>query len=96
MSGSGNRFKSEKETLDDIIRTILAEGVPISNKTVIMQIMRQITDETDGSRQETLRILLQLVVGYMPDDPASEGGLAVGHARSAEAASFHSKQPLYA
>ncbi|QZY93014.1 MULTISPECIES: biofilm development regulator YmgB/AriR family protein [Pantoea] len=69
LSGTGNRFKSEKETLDDIIRTILAEGVPISNKTIIMQIMRQITDETDGSRQETLRILLQLVVGYTPDDP---------------------------
>lgn len=69
LLGSGSRFRSQKETLDDIVRTLLADGVQVSNKTIIMQIMRQITDETDGGRQDALRVLLELVVGYTPDDP---------------------------
>lgn len=69
LLGTGSRFESQKEMLDDIIRTLLADGVPVSNKTTIMQIMRRITDETDDGRQETLRVLLELVVGYTPDDP---------------------------
>jgi len=65
LLGSGSRFESQKETLDDL----LADGVPVSNKTIIMQIMRKITDEKDGVRQNTLRVLLELVVGYTPHDP---------------------------
>ena len=65
LLGSGSRFELQKETLDDL----LADGVPVSNKTIIMQIMRKITDEKDGVRQNTLRVLLELVVGYTPDDP---------------------------
>ena len=41
-----------EEALDDVIGCLLA-----------LQ-----TDESDVHRQETLRVLLQLVVGYTPDD----------------------------
>ena len=47
---------------------LLARGMPVSNKSIILQIMARLTDETDMYRQETLRVLLQLVVGYTPDD----------------------------
>ena len=69
LLGNGNRFTTQKEALDDVIRSIMVQGRPVSNKTIMLQIMARLTEETDVQRQETLRVLLQLVVGYTPDDP---------------------------
>ena len=55
--------------MDDVIRCLLARGTPLSNKSITLQIIARLTDETDVHRQETLRVLLQLIMGYTLDDP---------------------------
>ncbi len=65
----GDRYALQKETLDDIIHNLIYIGAPVNNKTIMRHIMNQLMVETNAERQEILRVLLQLIVGYTPDDP---------------------------
>ena len=68
LLGKGNCLSAQKEALDEVIACLRVRKTPVSNKSIILQIVARLTDETDVHRQETLRVLLQLVVGYTPDD----------------------------
>lgn len=68
LQSTGIRFVSQKVVLDDVIRSILALGEPVNNKTIIIGLMSRLAEETDLDRVEAMRDLLQLVVGYTPDD----------------------------
>ncbi|MDF7630335.1 biofilm development regulator YmgB/AriR family protein [Pantoea sp. Taur] len=65
----GDRYALQKETLDDIIHNLIYIGAPVNNKTIMRHIMNQLMVENNAERQEILRVLLQLIVGYTPDDP---------------------------
>ena len=65
----GDRYALQKEALDEMVRSFINWGTPVNNKTLMRHIMNQLMAENNAERQETLRVLLQLVVGYTPDDP---------------------------
>ncbi|MBK0089914.1 MULTISPECIES: biofilm development regulator YmgB/AriR family protein [Erwiniaceae] len=65
----GDRYALQKEALDNMIRSLIYIGVPVNNRTIMRRIMNQLLVETNAERQETLRVLLQLVVRFTPDDP---------------------------
>jgi hypothetical protein len=41
----------------------------VNNKTLMRHIMNQLMAENNAEKQETLRVLLQLVVGYNRNGP---------------------------
>jgi len=65
----GDRYALQKEVLDDMIRSLINRGASVNNKTIIRNIINQLMVDNNAERQETLRVLLQFVVGYTPDDP---------------------------
>lgn len=52
-----------------MVRSLIYRGAPVNNKFLMRHIINQFMGENNAERQDTLRVRLQLVVGYMSDDP---------------------------
>ncbi|MDF7649919.1 hypothetical protein F3J38_20615 [Pantoea sp. Acro-805] len=65
----GDRYALQKEALDEMVHSLINWGTPVNNKTLMRHIMNQLMAENNAEKQETLRVLLQLVVGYNRNGP---------------------------
>ena len=65
---------AQRNELEAAIQAILASSVQLSNKTLILHVIRELERERDAQRQTVLRDVLELIVTHTPDDA---GGHAV-------------------
>ncbi|WP_017348923.1 biofilm development regulator YmgB/AriR family protein [Pantoea sp. A4] len=61
-------LNEEAAVLDIIIRNVLAVEGRVSNKSVIISIVKALESTTDVAQADVLRRTLEIVVGYTPDD----------------------------
>ncbi|WP_058973964.1 biofilm development regulator YmgB/AriR family protein [Type-D symbiont of Plautia stali] len=74
MQNCGEALAAEHAELEAATQAILAPGGKLTNKTLIMYVIRELEREQDAQRQAVLRNVLELVVTHTPDDA---GGQAV-------------------
>lgn len=65
----GELFKPEVEVLERVIRNILTSGGHVSNKSIILCLIRELESTSDSEQLDILRKTLEMVVGRTPDDP---------------------------
>jgi len=65
----GELFKPEVEVLERVIRNILTSGGHVSNKSIILCLIRELEGTSDTAQLDILRRTLEMVVGRTPDDP---------------------------
>ncbi|NIF23944.1 biofilm development regulator YmgB/AriR family protein [Candidatus Pantoea multigeneris] len=58
----------EAAVLDIIIRNVLAAEGRVSNKSIIISLVKALESTRDEAQAEVLRKTLEIVVGYTPDD----------------------------
>ncbi|WP_255479036.1 biofilm development regulator YmgB/AriR family protein [Pantoea sp. ME81] len=74
LQNCGEALAAERDELEAAIQAILAPGGKLTNKTLIMHVIRELEREQNAQRQAVLRNVLELVVTHTPDDA---GGQAV-------------------
>ncbi|MGK9174352.1 transcriptional regulator [Yokenella regensburgei] len=65
---AGERLAEETEMLGMAVRTLIARGVPVTNKAIILQLIADIENAQSAARVNVLRQTLDIVVGRTPDD----------------------------
>ncbi|NIF23971.1 MULTISPECIES: biofilm development regulator YmgB/AriR family protein [Pantoea] len=68
LQNGGNALAAESQELEEAIQAILASGGKLTNKTLIIHIIRDLEHERDAQRQVVLRSVLELIVSHTPDD----------------------------
>lgn len=65
---AGPSLKDEATVLGVIIRNVLASEGQITNKAIIISLIRALESAQDDSEAHILRQTLEIVVGVTPDD----------------------------
>ena len=65
---AGPGLKDEAAVLGVIIRNVLASEGQITNKAIIISLIRALESTQDDSQAQLLRQTLEIVVGVTPDD----------------------------
>lgn len=65
---AGERLAEETEMLGLAVRSLIAKGIPITNKAIILQLIAEIEQTQSVARMNVLRQTLDIVVGRTPDD----------------------------
>ncbi|MDI9221405.1 biofilm development regulator YmgB/AriR family protein [Pantoea sp. EA-12] len=65
---AGPDLKDEAKILGVIIRNVLASEGQITNKAIIINLIRALESTHDDSQAQLLRQTLEIVVGVTPDD----------------------------
>ena len=65
---AGPGLKDEAAILGVIIRNVLASEGQITNKAIIISLIRALESTKDDSQAQLLRQTLEIVVGVTPDD----------------------------
>lgn len=65
---AGPGLKDETAVLDVIIRNVLASEGQITNKAIIISLIRALESIQDDSQAQLLRQTLEIVVGVTPND----------------------------
>lgn len=65
---AGPSLKDEATVLGVIIRNVLASEGQITNKAIIISLIRALESAQDDSEARILRQTLEIVVGVTPDD----------------------------
>jgi len=68
LQSSGDTLAAESQEFEDAILTILSSGGQLTNKTLILLVIRDLEQECDPQRQAVLRSVLELIVSHTPDD----------------------------
>jgi len=72
LQSSGDALATESQELEEAIQAILASGGQLSNKTLIIHVIRDLEQERDAQRQAVLRSVLELIVSHTPDDAGGQ------------------------
>lgn len=62
------RFENERLLLGQTVKDILIEQGAVSNKAIILHLLKQLENCKDMVKSEILRSSLEIVVGITPDD----------------------------
>jgi hypothetical protein len=68
LRSAGPDHRDEVAVLDIVVRSILASEGNISNKSIIISLIRALESVDDEGQAAVLRRTLEIVVGYTPDD----------------------------
>lgn len=68
LQNLGEAVAAERNELEAAIKAILVSGGQLTNKALIIHIIRELEQEHDAQRQTVLRGVLELIVTHMPDD----------------------------
>ncbi|WP_241646041.1 biofilm development regulator YmgB/AriR family protein [Rosenbergiella metrosideri] len=68
ISTIDNRFEKEKKILGRTVKTLLMETGTISNKAIIISLVKQLELSHDIDKSLLLRSALEIIVGITPDD----------------------------
>ncbi len=68
ISTIDNRFEKEKRVLGRTVKTLLMETGAISNKAIIINLVKQLELSHDLDKSLVLRSALEIIVGITPDD----------------------------
>ncbi|ORM67362.1 biofilm development regulator YmgB/AriR family protein [Pantoea rwandensis] len=68
LRNAGPDHGDEVAVLDIVIRSVLASEGKISNKSIIISLIRALECVDDEAQAAVLRRTLEIVVGYTPDD----------------------------
>nr|WP_277753635.1 biofilm development regulator YmgB/AriR family protein [Rosenbergiella collisarenosi] len=63
-----NRFEKEKKLLGKTVKMLLIETGKISNKAIIISLVKQLELSYDSEKTAILRSALEIIVGITPDD----------------------------
>ena len=64
----GDTLAAERQELEAAIQAILTSGGRLTNKMLIIYVIRELEQERDLQRQAVLRNVLELIVRHTPDD----------------------------
>lgn len=64
----GDLLAPETELLGGVIRDIVADQGPVTNKAIILYLIAELECTSDVVRMDVLRKTLEIVVGRTPDD----------------------------
>lgn len=65
---AGQRLTEETEMLGQAVRKLIAKGIPVTNKAIILQLIAEIENTQSAQRLDVIRQTLEIVVGRTPDD----------------------------
>lgn len=68
LMSAGDLYASETEVLGATIRQIAMSKGQVTNKAIILHLIKQLDNTSDVVQQDILRHTLELVVGRTPDD----------------------------
>lgn len=68
LRNPGADHRDEVAVLDIVVRSVLASEGKISNKSIIISLIRALESVDDQQQAAVLRRTLEIVVGYTPDD----------------------------
>jgi len=68
ISTIDKRFEKEKKVLGKTVKTLLIETGKVSNKAIIISLVKQLELSYDGEKTAILRSALEIIVGITPDD----------------------------
>ena len=68
MRNAGPEAKDEAALLDKMICSVLAAEGRVTNKSLILQLIRELESACSDKQADTLRRTLEIVVGHTPDD----------------------------
>jgi len=68
ISSIDNRFENEKEILGKTVKALLIDTGVISNKAIIISLVKQLELSRDAEKTLVLRSALEIIVGITPDD----------------------------
>ncbi|WP_214236272.1 biofilm development regulator YmgB/AriR family protein [Rosenbergiella gaditana] len=68
ISTIDNRFEKEKKILGRTVKKLLVETGVISNKAIIISLVKQLELSHDIDKTLILRSALEIIVGITPDD----------------------------
>lgn len=72
LQSCGDTLAAERQELEAAIQTILASGGQLTNKTLIIHVIRELEHERNVQRQGVLRNVLELIVTHTPDDAGGQ------------------------
>ena len=68
ISSIDNHFENEKEILGKTVKALLIDTGVISNKAIIISLVKQLELSRDAEKTLVLRSALEIIVGITPDD----------------------------
>ena len=68
ISTINNRFEKEKKVIGRTVKTLLMETGAISNKAIIISLVKQLELSHNIDKALVLRSALEIIVGITPDD----------------------------